>query len=69
VILVEIDDRLRKDDLMYVAVNRDADGAIIEYRDRKVGTVHLKLGDNVAQMTDVEILAAHNRILRTIQEG
>lgn len=52
-----------------VRISRDADGAIIEYKDRKVGTVHLKLGDKVAEMTDVEILAAHNRILRSIEEN
>ncbi|MBL7223549.1 MAG: hypothetical protein ISS72_06840 [Candidatus Brocadiae bacterium] len=46
-----------------VKITRDGETAVIEYDDRSVATVHLKIGASVQTMTDEEILAVHNDIL------
>lgn len=46
-----------------VRISRDAEDAIIEFRDSATATTHLKIGPQVHQMTDEEILLAFNRTM------
>lgn len=51
-----------------VRITRDADGANIEYAEDNVGGVHLVLdGDELAAMTDQDILDVHNRCIEAQQ--
>ena len=52
-----------------VTITRDGDFAIIGYLDPDVGGVNLKLGPEVARMTDGEILDRHNDVLLAIQQS
>jgi hypothetical protein len=48
-----------------VTVTRRAEEAVIQYKDPSVLIVHLMLGPKVQDMTDAEILAVHNDIIRS----
>lgn len=39
-----------------VTITRNGDDAIIEYPDQRIGTTHFRLGPQVQQMTDGDIL-------------
>ena len=52
-----------------VTITRDGDTAHIEYRDPSVSSVRLTIGPELAHMTDEEILAEHNRIVRLQEEA
>ncbi len=47
-----------------VRITLQADAAIIEYADERIGTVHFRLGPAVQSMTDQEILDRWNECLR-----
>lgn len=46
-----------------VNISRDAEDAIIEFRDASVATTHLRIGPQVHQMTDEEILLVFNQTI------
>jgi hypothetical protein len=46
-----------------VRISRDGEDAIIEYAEPGVATTHLRLGPEVARLTDEEILGRHNEVL------
>ncbi len=46
-----------------VTISRDGEDAIIEFRDPAIATTHLRIGPQVQQMTDEEILLAFNRTI------
>lgn len=46
-----------------VNISRDGEDAIIEFRDPAIATTHLRIGPQVQQMTDEEILLAFNRTI------
>ncbi|HBG04512.1 MAG: hypothetical protein A2075_07040 [Geobacteraceae bacterium GWC2_58_44] len=52
-----------------VVLARDGDFADITYRDPTVGGVNLKIGPEVARMTDQEILDCHNEVLLAMQRS
>ena len=53
-----------------VRITRDAHGANIEYAEENVSGVHLLLApEQMAAMTDEEILAVHNRCIEAQQES
>lgn len=53
-----------------VRIGRDAHGAVIEYAEENVSTVHLVLPpEKLASMTDEEILALHNRCIEAQDEN
>ena len=52
-----------------VVIARDGDFADITYRDPTVGGVNLKIGPEVARMTDQEILDCHNEVLLAMQRS
>lgn len=51
-----------------VIISREDEYGIIKYIEPNVSQVHLKLGTEVQQMSDEQILDCHNRILRTQQQ-
>ena len=51
-----------------VWISRDGEDAIIEFIDETVATTHLKLGAEVAEMTDQAILDQFNAVIRAQQE-
>jgi hypothetical protein len=50
-----------------VKISRQGDYGIIEYVEPDVSSVHLKIGPEVKEMSDQEILDEHNQILQTLQ--
>ncbi|MDF1537007.1 MAG: UPF0158 family protein [bacterium] len=50
--------------LYAVKITRDGEYANIEYKDPAIGGVGLKIGPDIAAMTDQEILDLHNHIIR-----
>jgi len=46
-----------------VRISRDAEDAIIEFRDSATATTHLRIGPQVHQMTDEEILLVFNQTI------
>ena len=46
-----------------VNISRDTEEAIIEFRDSSVATTHLRIGPQVHQMTDEEILLVFNQTI------
>jgi len=46
-----------------VRISRDGEDAIIEFRDPAIATTHLRIGPQVHEMTDEEILLAFNRTM------
>ena len=46
-----------------VRISRDAEDAIIEFRDSATATTHLTIGPQVQQMTDEEILLVFNQTI------
>ena len=50
-----------------VRISRDGEDAIIEFLDSTVATMHLKLGPEVQQMTDEEILDQFNAVVIAMQ--
>jgi hypothetical protein len=52
-----------------VIITRDGDYAEITYRDPTVGGVNLKIGPEVASMTDQEILDCHNETILAMQHS
>jgi hypothetical protein len=46
-----------------VRISRDGEDAIIEFRDPAIATTHLRIGPQVKEMTDEEILLAFNRTI------
>ncbi len=55
--------RLRVARLDQVRISRDGEDAIIEHRDPGFATVHLRIGPEVNQMTNEEILLAFNQTI------
>ena len=51
-----------------VIISREGDGAVIAYREPGVSVTHLKLGSRTAQLSDAEILEAHNAVLHAQAE-
>jgi hypothetical protein len=51
-----------------VRISRDGEYAIIEFLDSDVATTHLKLGPDVHQMSDQEILDSFNLVIRAQQQ-
>ena len=51
-----------------VTIKREAEYAVIDYVEPEVGGVHLKIGPEIQEMTDEEILCLHNEILETQAE-
>ena len=51
-----------------VRISRDGDDAIIEFFDSTVATMHLKLGPEVQEMTDQEILDRFNTVVLAQQQ-
>jgi hypothetical protein len=51
-----------------VIISRNGDYAEITYRDETVGGVNLKIGPDVARMTDHEILDCHNETILAMQQ-
>jgi hypothetical protein len=51
-----------------VTIWRDGDSAVIEFADENVGTVYLRLGPEVQQMSDIEILEKHNQVVEAQNE-
>ncbi len=51
-----------------VRITREGDGAVIEYKDPDVATVHLRIGEAVHDMTDQQILDLHNQTIRAQQK-
>ncbi|MFZ3207544.1 MAG: hypothetical protein WA140_01765 [Geobacteraceae bacterium] len=52
-----------------VIITRDGDYGEITYRDPTVGGVNLKIGPEVARMTDQEILYCHNETILAMQQS
>lgn len=46
-----------------ITIARDGEEAIIEFRDPAFATMHLRLGPQIRQMTDEDILLAFNRTI------
>jgi hypothetical protein len=46
-----------------VRISRDGENAIIEFYDSRIGTTHLRIGPQVHQMTDTEILLVYNQTI------
>jgi len=46
-----------------VRIYREGESAIINYKNPSIGGVHLKIGPNINEMTDQDILDLHNQIL------
>lgn len=46
-----------------VTISRDGEDAIITFRDPTIATTHLRIGPQVQQMTDEEILLAFNQTI------
>lgn len=46
-----------------VRISRDREDAVIEFRDSTIATTHLRIGPEVHQMTDEEILLFFNRTI------
>lgn len=51
-----------------VRISRDGEDAIIEFIDATIATTQLKLGVEVHEMTDVEILDQFNAVMRAQQQ-
>ncbi len=51
-----------------VTIKREAEYAVIDYVEPEVSSVHLKIGPEIHEMTDEEILLLHNEILETQAE-
>src|SRR3990172_6149222 len=51
-----------------VKISRQGDYGIIEYIEPNVSTTHLRIGPEVQEMTDQQILDSHNECLRVQQE-
>lgn len=51
-----------------VVISREGEQAVIAYREPGVYVTHLKLGPRTAQLSDAEILEAHNAVLLTQAE-
>src|ERR1043166_1900945 len=47
-----------------INIRREAEYAIIEYKDTAYGTTHLRIGPEVTRMTDQEIVELYNEPLR-----
>jgi hypothetical protein len=52
-----------------VVITRDGDCGVIDFRDPIVGGMNLKIGPEVALMTDQEILECYNDVIRTMQRS
>jgi len=48
-----------------VIVTRQDDSAVIEYKEKGISTTHLKIGSEMAEMSDEEIVELHNECLRS----
>jgi hypothetical protein len=60
--------KLRIATLDEVRISRDGDYAIIEFRDTNVATTHLKLGPEVHEMIDQEVLDRFNEVILAQQQ-
>ncbi len=50
-----------------VTITRNGEYAIIEYEDKTICSVHLKVGQKINNMTDMDILELHNSIIISIE--
>ncbi len=46
-----------------VRISRDGEDAVIQFHDDSIATTHLKIGPQVQQMTDEEILLVYNQVI------
>ena len=46
-----------------IRVSRDGETAIIEYADQDIAVVHLRIGPEITDMSDREILDLHNEVI------
>lgn len=63
--------RLRKPivaSLDQVKIRREGEYAVIEYADSSIATVHIKIGPQIKQMSDEEILKLHNSLIEIDEE-
>ena len=51
-----------------VSITRDGEYAYIEFLDKTIGSVSLKIGQNITSMSDSDILALHNSLLNRMYE-
>jgi hypothetical protein len=52
-----------------VTITRNGDEAIIEYADQRIGTTHFRVGPEVQQMTDGDILDRWNACVRGMEQA
>ena len=52
-----------------VTITRNGDEAIIEYADQRIGTTHFRLGPELQQMTDGDILDRWNACVRGMEQA
>ena len=50
-----------------VKISRDRDDAVIEYADKAIGGMNLRIGPEIADMSDRDILALHNEVVSAMQ--
>jgi len=51
-----------------VKIKREGEYAIIEYADRSIMTAQIKIGPEISEMSDEEILEFHNRLVEIHEE-
>lgn len=64
--------RLRKPSvasLDQVKIRREGEYAVIEYADSSIATAQIKVGPEISQMSDEEILELHNRLVEIREEA
>lgn len=61
--------KLRRASLDEVKITREGDSAIIENPEPLVGTMHLRIGAEVQQMSDIEILKSFNEVIAAQKES
>ncbi len=50
-----------------VKISRDREDAVIEYADEAIGGMNLRIGPEIADMSDRDILALHNEVVLAMQ--
>ena len=52
-----------------VQITREGEYAVVSFADPLIGGMNLKLGPQVQQMTDIEILARYNEVIAAMEES
>jgi hypothetical protein len=50
-----------------VKISRDREDAVIKYADEAIGGMNLRIGPKIADMSDRDILALHNKVVSAMQ--